>query len=106
MLRKWNGKNSLFSFQQKKETERAPTSADATLRVFIRAVLSCVIFGIRILINLTDGVFDVSVGLHGWCFQLEELPLSLTFGFIWTSNPHPSSEDSSAKISPGFSHHA
>lgn len=42
-------------------------------------------------------VFDVGVGLHGWCFQLEELPLSLKLGFIWTSNPHPSSEDSSAK---------
>lgn len=69
-----------------------------------RTVLSFVIFGIRIPVNLTDGVF--SVGLHEWCPQSEELLLSLKFGFMWTSNPHCSSRDSNAQISLGSSHHA
>lgn len=63
------------------------------------------IFGIRILINPADGVLSVSVGLHGWRFQLEELLLSHKFVLMRTSNAH-CSKDSSAKISQGSSHHA
>lgn len=84
-------------------TERTFTSADAE-GCLCRTVLSFGIFGTRILINLTDGVFNVRVGLHRWYFQLEELLLPLKLGFMWTSKAHCSSKDSSAKISPGSSH--